>query len=263
MYTTLTIERKDPFLWCNLNRPEVRNAFNPEMIAELTDLAKHLPADIRAVVLHGEGNVFCAGGDLRWMQKSLEMDREQNREDARKLAEMYLALDRLPVPLVGWIHGAAFGGGVGLVCVCDYAVAVDGTQFSFSEVRLGIVPACIAPFVIRKIGPGHARALFTSAEKFDAQKALAIGLVHQVASDQAQAYGAVEKKLQEISECGPHAIKHIKNLLFDLLFAPCDEEQLTRAADLLASVRISQEGQEGLRAFLEKRKPNWIKKQHR
>jgi methylglutaconyl-CoA hydratase len=258
MYNTLVVEQKDQFLWCKLNRPDVRNAFNPEMIAELTDFGQNIPSGIRAIVLCGEGTVFCAGGDLRWMQKSLEMDREKNREDAKRLAEMYLALDRLPVPLIGLIHGAAFGGGVGLVCVCDYAIAIEGSQFSFSEVRLGIVPACIAPFVIRKIGPGHARALFTSAQKFNSQKAYDIGLVHEVVADYPQGLSSVEKKLHEIAECGPEAIRHIKKLLFELLFASSDEEQLTQAADLLASVRVSEEGQEGLRAFLEKRKPRWI-----
>ena len=256
-YSTITVEVRDQFVWCKLNRPEVRNAFNPEMIAELTDFAGNLPDGVRGVVLHGEGLMFCAGGDLRWMQQSLEMDREQNRQDAQRLAEMYLALDRLPVPMIGLIHGAAMGGGVGLVCVCDYAIAVDGTQFSFSEVRLGIVPACISPFVLRKIGPGYARALFTSAERFESRKAYEIGLIHAIASDRNEADALLKKKLQEIVECGPNAIRHIKNLLFELLFDSSDREQLDRAADLLANVRVSQEGQEGLRAFLEKRKPNW------
>jgi methylglutaconyl-CoA hydratase len=254
---TISVEERGQFTWCRLNRPEVRNAFNAEMIAELTTFAKNLPSGTRAVVLYGEGSVFCAGGDLRWMQQSLELDREQNREDAKRLAEMYFALDRLPVPLIGLVHGAAFGGGAGLVCICDYVIAAEGTQFSFSEVRLGIVPACISPFVLRKIGPGYARALFTTAEKFDTDKAYDIGMVHQIVADFAEAQRTVERKLLQIAECGPDAIRHAKNLLFQLLFAADDQQQLEQAADLLATVRVSEEGQEGLRAFLEKRKPNW------
>jgi methylglutaconyl-CoA hydratase len=256
-YNTLSIEKLDSVSWCKLNRPEVRNAFNSEMIAELTHFARNLDREVRAVVLLGEGPVFCAGGDLRWMQQSLEMDREQNRQDARRLAEMYFALDRLHVPLIGSIHGAAFGGGAGLVCVCDYAIAQTGTKFSFSEVRLGIVPACISPFVLRKIGPGYARSLFLTAERFEAQRAYEIGLVHRIAASPEEAQDLVKEKIQQVLECGPEAIGHTKNLLFELLFASGDEEQLNRAADLLASVRISEEGQDGLRAFLEKRKPRW------
>ena len=257
-YETIAIETKDALLWCRLNRPEVRNAFNPKMIEELTLFAQNIPDGARAVVLHGEGPAFCAGGDLRWMQQSLELNKEQNLQDATKLAKMYFTLDRLAVPLVGMIHGVAMGGGVGLVCVCDYVVAAEDTLFSFSEVRLGILPACIAPFVIRKIGAGHARALFTTAERFHARKAFEIGMVHQLAGNLEEAQQLTEKKLQEIAQCGPHAIRLAKQLIFDLTFTESDEEQLKLVAELLASVRVSQEGQEGLRAFLEKRKPDWI-----
>jgi methylglutaconyl-CoA hydratase len=256
-YNTILVEQNDAVLHCKLNRPDVRNAFNAEMISELTQFAHSIPKDVRCVVLQGEGSVFCAGGDLRWMQQSLNMDREQNREDAKRLAQMYFELDRLPVPLIGLIHGAAFGGGVGLVCICDSAIAVEGTQFSFSEVRLGIVPACISPFVLRKIGAGHARALFTTAERFDVQKAYQIGLIHEKATTLEEGKNLVEKKITQILECGPEAIRHTKALVFEMLFATSDEAQLDCAADLLANVRTSDEGQEGLRSFLEKRKPRW------
>jgi methylglutaconyl-CoA hydratase len=258
-YNTLLIEQKDSVVFCKLNRPEVRNAFNAEMIAELTEFARGIGRDVRCVVMQGEGPVFCAGGDLRWMQQSLNMNREQNREDAQRLAQMYFLIDRLPVPVIGLIHGAAFGGGVGLVCVCDYAIAVEETKFSFSEVRLGIVPACISPFVLRKIGPGHARALFTSAERFDARKAYEIGLIHQIVTTQEEGRQNLDKKIVQILECGPEAIRQTKALVFEMLFASGDEQQLDRAADLLAAVRTSEEGQEGLRAFLEKRKPRWTR----
>lgn len=255
----LNFETKDSFLWCTLNRADVRNAFNPEMIAALTDIPSQLTPEIRGVVLRGAGSVFSAGGDLNWMRKSLDLDKAQNLEDTTKLANMLFTLDRLPVPLVGMIHGAAMGGGVGLVAVCDYAIAEQGTQFSFSEARLGIIPACIAPFVIRKIGAGHARALFTTAERFGAPKAYEIGLVHQVVVGQEEMEPAVTKKLAEISECGPAAVRQAKGVIFDLLYKQSDREQLDLVTELLATVRVSPEGQEGLRAFLEKRKAKWVK----
>jgi methylglutaconyl-CoA hydratase len=258
-YETLIVEVKDSVLWCRLNRPDVRNAFNPKMIEELTSIAGLITSDVRTVVLSGEGNVFSAGGDLNWMRQSLNLTREENLQDAKNLASMLLSLDRLPVPLVGMIHGAAMGGGIGLVSVCDYAIASTETIFSFSEVRLGIIPACIAPFVIRKIGPGHTRAMFTTAERFDANKAYDIGLVHQVASTRDELQQITNKKLEEIKECSPNALRIAKKIIFDLL-EPADSKQLNFVAEVLAGVRVSEEGQEGLRAFLEKRKPEWTKR---
>jgi methylglutaconyl-CoA hydratase len=190
--------------------------------------------------------------------ESLEMTREQDFEDATRLACM--SKHR---PYVGACHRyhsrSSHGGGAGLVCVCDFVIATQETQFSFSEVRLGIVPACIAPFVLRKIGTGHARALFTTAERFSAGHAYEIGMVHQIASDMEEAKSLAETKLKQISECGPDAVRYAKNLVFELLFCGSDQEQLQKAAELLATVRVSAEGQEGLRAFLEKRKPEWNK----
>jgi methylglutaconyl-CoA hydratase len=258
-YETLLIETKDSVLWCRLNRPDLRNAFNPKMIAELTTIPELISPDVRAVVLSGEGNVFSAGGDLNWMRQSLDLSRDQNLQDAQNLADMLLALDRLPVPLIGMVQGAAMGGGIGLVSVCDYAIASNETFFSFSEVRLGIVPACIAPFVIRKIGPGHARAMFTTAERFDAHKAYDIGLIHQVAASRAELQELTSRKVEEIKECGPNALRIAKKIIFDLL-QPDDRKQLKLVAEILADVRVSEEGQEGLKAFLEKRKPEWKKR---
>jgi methylglutaconyl-CoA hydratase len=256
-YKTLAIEVRDSVVWCKLNRPGVRNAFNPEMIRELTDCTSEINSGTRAFVLQGEGPVFCAGGDLNWMKESLELSKAENLEDAKRLAGMLAGLDGIPVPVIGIIHGAAMGGGIGLVSICDYSVAVEGTQFSFSEMKLGIVPACIAPFVIRKIGPGHTRALFATADKFSAKRAFEIGLVHQVVADLEEAYRLVEQKLQQILECGPQALGLAKKLIGDLLWSVNAEAQLSLAAELLASVRVSEEGQEGIRAFLEKRKPGW------
>lgn len=255
-FQTLSVETRGAALWCMLNRPDVRNAFNPEMISELTSLPQAIGPEIRAVVLSGQGSVFSAGGDLNWMGKSLDLTREQNFQDAMKLAQMLSTLNHLPVPLLGMIHGAAMGGGVGLVSVCDYAIALADTQFSFSEARLGIIPACIAPFVLRKIGVGHARALFCTAERFDAQKAYDVGLVHQLARDGEELRRFTEKTLQDIVACGPNAVRHARQLVFELAPQP-DEAELRLVADRLASVRVSEEGQEGLRAFLEKRSPRW------
>jgi methylglutaconyl-CoA hydratase len=255
-YQMLTVEKRSVFLWCGLNRPDVRNAFNPEMIAELASLPALLDPFIRAVVLYGEGPVFSAGGDLNWMRQSLDLTHSQNFEDAMALAGMLKTLNTLPVPLVGMIHGAAMGGGLGLVSVCDYAIAQFDTQFSFSEARLGIIPACIAPFVLRKIGPGHARALFATAERFSAQKAYDIGLIHRVAQSPEQLPELTEKTLQDIVACGPNAILQARQLLSELMPGPTDED-LRMVAERLASIRVSEEGQEGLRAFLEKRSPKW------
>lgn len=257
-YDCLRVELTDDVLFCRLNRPDVRNAFNPRMIEELTSIPTNLPENTRAVVLSGEGPVFSAGGDLNWMRSSLDLTREQNFEDAMRLAEMLLALDRMPVPLIGRIQGAAMGGGVGLVSVCDYAVASRETTFSFSEARLGIIPACIAPFVIRKIGLGHARSLFVTAERFDAQKAFSIGLIHSVVDSEAELSSAVAAVVKNVRECGPSAVRIAKNLILQLHAEP-HQEQLEMVASLLADVRVSEEGQEGLRAFLEKRKPNWAR----
>jgi methylglutaconyl-CoA hydratase len=190
------------------------------------------------------------------MKHSLDLNRAQNLEDAQRLADMLLTLDRLSVPLVGMVHGAALGGGVGLVSVCDCVVAVSDTQFSFSEVRLGIVPACIAPFVIRKIGAGHARALFTTAERFDAKKAYDIGLIHAVVSNNDELMEFTNKKIEDIKECSPNALRTAKKLIFDLVTTD-DRKQLQMVAEVLAEVRVSEEGQEGVRAFLEKRRPAW------
>src|SRR5262249_1625884 len=179
-YQTIEVLTDQDVLRVNLNRPDVRNAFNPEMIGELARVAASLTPAIRAVVMSGNGSVFSAGGDVQWMRQSLQLSQHQNSEDALRLARMFVALDRTPAPLVGMIHGAALGGGVGLVAVCDYAIASQETQFGFTEARLGILPATIAPFVVRKIGPGHARSLFTTAERFSAQKAYEIGLIHKI-----------------------------------------------------------------------------------
>lgn len=246
-----------------LNRPEVRNAFNETVIEELARIFKTdvLKPQVRLVILRGNGSVFCAGGDLNWMRKGIEVSVEENLEDTRRLTQMFQILNECPKPVIGAIHGAAIGGGVGLVSICDVAIATTETQFSLSEVRLGIVPACIGPFVIAKIGASHARGLFMSAERFLAQKAREVGLVHEVVSDQASLETAIEQVVTRILQCGPQAMAVAKKLVLDLSWPERRaslSDPLDYVARLLAELRISDEGQEGLRAFLEKRKPKWL-----
>ena len=249
-------------LFVSINRPEVRNAFNKDVIEDFSrvfteEVKKN---SVRAVVLSGEGPVFCAGGDLKWMKQAVDFSIEQNLEDTRKLAKMFSLMNECPKPVIGSIHGAAIGGGVGLVSVCDIAVATQDTEFSLSEVRLGIVPACIGPFVISKIGASHARGLFVSAERFQGVRAREIGLVHELVADQAGLAQSVERILKNILQCGPNAIAVAKELVLDLSWPErrrAIPDCLEHVARVLAEVRVSPEGQEGVRAFLDKRKPQW------
>jgi methylglutaconyl-CoA hydratase len=181
-YKNLLVEDAGGLLAVTLNRPDVHNAFNDELIAEVIDLFSNI-RDHRAVVLKGTGANFCAGADLNWMSRMVSYTREENVRDSSKLAKMYAVIDECPVPVIGRIQGAAIGGGVGLVAVCDIAIAASDAKFGLSEVKLGILPAVISPYVIGKVGASHARALFLTGERFDAQRALRIGLVHRIADD--------------------------------------------------------------------------------
>ena len=242
-----------------LNRPDVRNAFNEEMIAELTAFAEGVPADgsVRAVVLRGAGSVFSAGADVQWMSKMLGYSREENLADAQRAAQMLLALDRIPVPVIGRIHGAALGGGSGLAAICDVAVASDTALFGFTEVVLGILPAMISPYVVRKIGASAARELCLSGARFSAARAKEIGLVHIVVAE-ADLDRAVEEQLAVFRKAAPTAIAATKRLLAEVHGRrPADVLSLT--VDNIANQRVSPEGQEGLRAFLEKRPASWTK----
>lgn len=248
----------------SLNRPEVRNAFDETLIADLTRIFSKDVFDpqVKLVTLSGEGPVFSAGGDLNWMKKSINLDYAGNLDDTTRLTKMFNLMNTCPKPLIGLIHGAAIGGGVGLTSVCDIVYATKETVFSLSEVRLGIVPACIGPFVIQKIGPSWARALFMSAERFSAQKAREIGLIHEVFEDKNALNEGAEKLLQNMLACGPKAQAAAKQLILNLS-EPEKRDQLSDpyhyVADMLAKLRVSEEGQEGLKAFLEKRTPNWSK----
>lgn len=240
-----------------LNRPDVRNAFNDTMIAELTAWAATTAADasVRAVVIDGAGPTFCAGADVTWMARTIDYTEAENVEDALRASRMFTAVNRLPVPVIGRVHGAAIGGGAGLAAVCDVVVADEHATFGFTEVKLGIVPAVISPFVLAKIGRSAARELFLTGRRFTAAHALDIGLVHTTVQP-AELDAAVDAVLREVLAGGREAIAAAKQLIDDVWeAAPGDVTTLTAAA--LAKRRVSAEGQEGLRAFLGKRTPGW------
>lgn len=244
----LNEETLGPILRLTIDRPEVKNAFNSALISRLTLAFQDLSATIRAVVVTGSGSAFCAGGDLEWMREAANYSFEQNQADALKLANLYQSIVDCPAVVIALVNGPCYGGGCGLVAAADVAIAVDNATFAFSEVRLGLVPATISPFVIDKIGPGHARHLFATGQVFDANHALRVGLVHQVGpAEVAEEY--VRKCLQSVLAAGPSAVSRAKML--------AAEPPLTlhASAALLAETRASREAQEGIAAFLERRKP--------
>src|SRR6266576_97369 len=238
----LDVERDGAVLRVTLARPERRNAFDATLIARLHDAFSDV-GDARAVVLTGEGPSFCAGADVDWQRASIDLSLAENVQDALGLYRMLAAVDRCPAPVVAGVHGYALGGGSGLAACADVVVAAPDAVFGFTEVRLGIAPAVISPFVLAKIG-AHARRYFTTGERFDAEAALRIGLVHELADDVA---GAVARIVREVLQSGPEAVRAAKRLALD---EPADDEELARLA---AGLRAGAEGQEGLRAFLEKR----------
>jgi methylglutaconyl-CoA hydratase len=244
--TALRIDRDGDLLRVTLTRPETRNAFDAQLIAELAQAFVDV-GKARAVLLAGDGPSFCAGADVEWMRASVDLDFDANVADANALRGMLEAIDRCPAPVVARIQGHALGGGAGLVACADIAVAEPKAVFAFSEVKLGIVPAVISPFALAKIGPGWARRYFVTGERFDAATALRIGLVHEVAED---LDAGVERILAELRSAGPRAARHAKKLVLD---RPDGPEKARR----LAERRTSDEGQEGLRAFLERRSPDW------
>ena len=240
-----------------LARPGAHNALNAALIEELTRCFEELADEerVRVVVLEGEGRSFCAGADIGYMRDSAGFSYEDNLEDARRMATMFWVLDQCPKPVVAKVRGAAIGGGAGLVAVADVAVAQEDTQFTFSEVRLGIAPATIAPFVVRKIGVSHARSLFLTGERFGALRAGEIGLVHGVAP-QADLDAAVEERVEGLLRGGPAAQATVKGLLRRLeTTEPMEQPGLT--ARVISELRTGEEGQEGLSAFLTKREPRW------
>jgi methylglutaconyl-CoA hydratase len=241
------VERDGPILRVTLAKPERRNAFDAELIAQLREAFADV-GDARVVLLSGEGESFCAGADIEWQRSAIDLSFDENADDAMRLFAMMKAIDDCPAPVVARIQGYALGGGSGLAAAVDIGIAAEDAVFGFSEVKLGIIPAVISPFVLPKIGDSAARRYFLTGERFDAQTALRIGLVHGVASE---LDGAVERVVGELLTSGPQAARQAKRLI---RMRPQGED----TAQLAARLRASEEGQDGLRAFLERRKPSWI-----
>ena len=254
--SSLLITTEGPVVTVSLNRPQVRNAFNEELIAELTAWATDpMPQGVRVAILRGEGSHFCAGADLTWMSKMVAYSHDENVRDAKAMAAMFQALDTLPVPLIGRIHGAALGGGSGLAAVCDIVVASDAAQFGFTEVKLGILPAVISPFAVARIGTSAARELFLTGARFGAARAREIGLAHAVCPEN-DLDSTIDGYVRELLTSAPGAVSAAKGLIAQVAgrTAP-DVADLT--AETIARHRVSSEGQNGMRAFLDKRPAPW------
>jgi methylglutaconyl-CoA hydratase len=243
-----------------MNRPEVHNAFDDHLIAELTVKLRELDREqaVRVVVLAAAGKSFSAGADLNWMKRMAQYTEGENLRDAVSLASLMHALSGMGKPTVARVSGSAFGGGVGLVAACDVAIVSRGALFSLSEVRLGLIPAVISPFVIAAIGERQARRYFLTAERFDAGEALRIGLVHRVVED-AELDAAVGVIVEELLKGGPRAQSAAKDLIASVANRPIDQRVLEDTAARIARIRVTAEGKEGISAFLEKRPPGWMK----
>jgi methylglutaconyl-CoA hydratase len=244
-----------------MNRPEVHNAFDDALLVSLTQALQSLgnDRDVRVVVLTGAGKSFSAGADLNWMRRVAKYTEEQNYHDAMALGELMSVLNSLPKPTIARVNGAAFGGGVGLVVCCDIGVACAEAQFSLSETRLGLIPAVISPYVVSAMGEKQARRYFLTAERFGAEQALRMRLVHEVVPLE-DLDAAVNKVIDRLLQCGPNAQTEAKDLIASVVNRPATDSVVADTAERIAHVRASPEGQEGLSAFLEKREPNWIKK---
>jgi len=242
-----------------LNRPEVRNAFNDDMIAELTHVFGALTQEsaLRVVVLAGHGAAFCAGADLNWMRRMAQYSYQDNLTDATALAHMLQVMDTLPVPMVARVHGDVYAGGMGLVAVCDMVVAAQSVQFCLSEAKLGLCPATISPYVIRAMGVSAARRYMVSAERFGAQQAHAMGLVHELCQAP-QLDEAVDSLVRTLLANGPQAMRQCKDLVRAVAGQPIGEGLRADTVRRIAEIRASDEGQEGVQAFLQKRRPNWL-----
>jgi methylglutaconyl-CoA hydratase len=260
---TLRIERSGPagaVARVTLARPDVHNAFNATLIAELRStfagLAREGPTELRAVVLAGDGPSFCAGADIDWMRAAMALDVEGNEQDAMAMAEMFETIDTCPVPVLARVQGAALGGGMGLCAVADVVVAEAGTRFGFTETRLGILPAVISPFVIAKVGESHARALFPGGRRFDAFRAQRIGLVHEVVEGEEGLDKAVDAAVGDVLAAGPTAARAAKAIVREVRGLGHGASKW-HTARVIARQRVSEEAQEGFRAFSEKRPPAW------
>jgi methylglutaconyl-CoA hydratase len=258
-YETIAVEVRESVALVVLSRPDVHNAFNATLIAELTHVLRNLDRDasVRAVILLGEGKSFCAGADLKWMTEMARYGIAENLADATALATMLKTLYRLSKPTIARVHGAALGGGAGLVACCDIAFAAQDATFSFSEAKLGLIPATIAPYVVEAIGARYARRYFVSAERFTAAEAFRIGLVHEIYPPD-EIDGRINELLASLLVAGPRAQDEAKSLIRAVRSGPIDDAMIADTAARIAGVRGSDEGKEGVAAFLRKRSPAWV-----
>jgi len=258
VYTTIETEQQYHIATIWLNRPQVRNALNDVMIAELIQAFETLGADeaVRVITLRGRGNVFCAGADLKWMKATATSGYNENLEENRQLARCFQTIYNTPKPTIAVVHGAAMGGANGLLAACDFAYAGDDTLFAFSEVRLGLVPATIAPYILKRIGEAKAKELILTGRQFHAKEAAQAGLINQVLQEM-ELESKVAELIQELLQGGPQSIAASKALLH-YLSAKALDASIPYTVEAIAKARSSAEGQEGMQAFFEKRKPNWI-----
>ncbi len=257
-YTTIEYNKEKNVGYLNFARPEIHNAFNSTVIYEMSELFDELLdyKELRVIILSGKGKSFCAGADLNWMRSVKEQSFEKNLDESNKLADLFYQIYTFPKPIVGRINGAAIGGGTGFVAVCDISIACESAKFSFSEVKIGVVPACIGPYVIKKMGEGKARELFISGERMYAKRAHEVGLVNSVVADD-KLDDEVDKLKNLILSSGPEAVAMAKKLVSEVpQMTP--EQFKPYTAEMIANLRVSDEGQEGMDAFLNKRKPNWV-----
>ena len=250
---TIKTTQDDYTLAITLSRPDVRNALNPLMIQELSEVFTSVDDHLRCVVLKGEGDSFCSGADLNWMKASVDFSKEENRQDAADLFHLFELVDTCPIPVVTIVHGHALGGAIGLVSASDYVISEKETLFSFSEVKIGLVPSCIAPFVLKKVGQSWARAMFLSAERFTSLKAFQMGLIHDITEGKDHLDKLSTQVINSLISASPNAVKRCKSLLGEL------DKGFNKelAINVLADIRITKEAQEGIKSFLEKKPPPW------
>lgn len=258
-YKSLLVDIEQHVATVTLNRPEIRNAFNDEMIAELTHAFTKLGNDeqVRVIVLAAAGKAFCAGADLNWMRAMADYSYEENLADADKLAQMLKTIYECPKPTIAAVQGDVYAGGMGLVAVCDVAIAVKIANFCLSEVRLGLAPATISPYVIKALGARASQRYFLSAEVFDAKKARQLGFVHERVSEESLD-DAVAAFCDKVVKNSPDAVKTCKRLLHEVTGAPITDELIAATVKGIADIRSSEQGKEGVQAFLQKRKPDWL-----
>ncbi len=258
-YQTIKFEDRKHVAWITLNRPDVRNAFNAAMISEMTDIFRQIneSSDLRVVVLTGAEQSFCAGADLNWMKDVLEFTYEQNLNDSLKLAEMFHLMFTCQLPTIALVNGPAIGGGCGMAAVCDIVIASENAVFSLSEVKLGLVPACISPYVIRRMGDKNCREYFLTGERLTAEKALAAGLANKISAPD-KLFDTAQVIIDQLLSSGPKALAWCKQIIAESPIYP-ESEVGNYTAEVIAKLRMGDEAQEGIRAFFEKRKPKWCK----